>query len=91
MGECEQAQVQPLASIYRSLIGAALSMRDGSGQPLLDEALSEVVQTRDRAMAGSLTGPAGSSAAGALSDQIADDIALIRRARCWGLPTARTI
>lgn len=85
MGECEQTQMEPHASLYGSLLNAALSMRDPSGQPLLDEALSEVVHTRDRAMTGSLIGAAGSSAAGALSDQIAYDIALVRYARCLGI------
>ncbi len=85
MGESEPAQVQPHASIYGSLMEAALGMRDSSGLPLLDEALGEVVQTRDRAMTGSLIGAAGSSAAGALSDQIAYDVALIRYARCLGI------
>lgn len=58
-------------------------MRDRSGQPMLSEALIDVAQTRIRAITG---GPRpGEATAGALSDQIAYDVALIRYGRCLGI------
>jgi hypothetical protein len=75
----------PPASLYCSLLGAALSRRELSGQPNPSEALGDVVQARTRAMAGGSISAGGASAVEALSDQIAYDVALIRFARCLGI------
>ncbi len=73
------------ASLYCSLLAAALSLRDRAGQPILSEALGDVVQARGHATMGGRIGRGGSSVADALSDQIAYDVALIRYARCLGI------
>lgn len=73
-------------SLYCSLLAAALGVRDRSGQPNPSEALADVVQAGGQVMMGTPIRGGGSSAAvGALSNQIAYDVALIRYARCLGI------
>jgi hypothetical protein len=84
-GELDGNQGIRTASLYCSLLAAALSLHDRSVQPIPSEALGEVVQAGGQVMKGGPMSAGGCSAVGTLSDQIAYDVALIRYAQCFGL------